>query len=151
MSNVTNVIVMASVFDVPTLAPLTKRDPARLWRGQLATITDDDMNLSDDFWVQDGKGPECHVWVGAFNHFHRRAFLDDLAQLAFKEPESLQVLIKAQEDDCFGLWMMAGRNLCEVPLPGWTRHPLQAETLERGQWVRIEIGALLPAVRPPYR
>ncbi len=98
--------------------------------------------FADRYWVHDGKGPECHVWVGAFNHFNRKAFLDDLQELPWEGPGGIQVLIKGQEDDCWGLWMFTSGRLQEVPLPGVIRHGGESETLEGGQWIQIETGSL---------
>jgi pimeloyl-ACP methyl ester carboxylesterase len=66
-------------------------------------------------------------------------------------PDEVQVLIKGQEDGCFGLWMMVDGELREVALPGYVREPLEAETLERETWVRIEVGALRRRETTPYR
>ncbi|MFE7213600.1 hypothetical protein ACFY0A_21670 [Streptomyces sp. NPDC001698] len=40
-----------------------------------------------------------------------------LESLPWPRPESVQVLIHDQDDDCFGLWMIHDGKLVEVPLP----------------------------------
>ena len=138
MSNVTNVMVLVRDFrDWELLTPFTVRDDLRRWHGSLSKITDED---ADRYWVHDGKGPECHVWVGAFNHFNRKAFLDDLEKLPWEAPGGVQVLIQGQDDDCWGLWMFSSGRLQEVPLPGTVRHLGKSETMEAGQWIKIETG-----------
>jgi hypothetical protein len=81
MSNVTNVMVLVRDFrDDRLLKAFILPDESRRWRGALSNITGED---ADRYWVHDGKGPECSVWVGAFNHFNRTAFLDDLEKLTW--------------------------------------------------------------------
>jgi hypothetical protein len=92
--------------------------------------------------VQNSKGPECHVWVGAFNHFNRKAFLEDLQALSWQYPSGVQVLIQGQDDECWGLWMFTDGQLQEVQLPGATRRTSESETLEGGEWIHIETGIL---------
>jgi hypothetical protein len=139
MSNVTNVIVLASdFFDDRLLKPFSIPSESRRWHGALSKTTDED---ADRYWVHDGKGPERHVWVGVFNHFNRKAFLDDLQKLPWENSGGLQVLIKGQDDDCWGLWMFTSGRLQEVPLPV-IRHSGKSETWEAGQWIQIEKGNL---------
>jgi len=38
----------------------------------------------------------------------------------------LQVLVRDEEDDCFGLWMMYDGKLIEVPLPRTVRTPYES-------------------------
>ncbi|MFD0513044.1 hypothetical protein ACFQ0Q_27105 [Streptomyces aureus] len=45
-----------------------------------------------------------------------------LEALAWPRPETVQVPIGGEDDDCFGLWMMYGGRLVEVPLPHTLRH-----------------------------
>src|ERR1043166_4269779 len=97
MSNVTNVIV--SVWggrrQSDLLKPFTIPDDSRHWRGCLCSITDGDAG---NLWVHDGKGPECYVWVGAFNHMNRQAFLADIESLPWRDPFGVQVLVRGQDD-----------------------------------------------------
>jgi hypothetical protein len=121
------------------MEPLTVPCESRRWRGAIASITDKD---ADRYWVQNSKGPECHVWVGAFNHFNRKAFLEDLQDLPWQDPGSVQVLIQGQDDDCWGLWMFTKGRLQEVQLPGTIRSESESETLEGGTLIRIQTGIL---------
>jgi hypothetical protein len=140
MSNVTNVIVLVSDFrDGRLLDPFSVRSDSRRWHGAVSRITGED---ADRYWVHDGKGSECHVWVGAFNHFNRKAFLDDLQELPWENPAGVQVLIEGQDDDCWGLWMFTDGRLQEVSLPCVIRRSGKSETLEGGQWIQIETGCL---------
>ena len=140
MSNVTNVVVLVQDFsDARLLEPFTVPSESRRWSGAISNITGED---ADRYWVHNGKGPECHVWVGAFNHFNREAFLDDLQRLPWESPGGVQVLISGQDDDCWGLWMFTSGRLAEVQLPGAIRRGSQSETLEGGQWIKIETGIL---------
>ncbi|MFD8087038.1 hypothetical protein ACFV4F_35710 [Kitasatospora sp. NPDC059722] len=52
-----------------------------------------------------------------------------MESLPWKAPESVQVLIRDEEDDCFGLWMIRDGRLTEIPVPGHRRlHPLAHST-----------------------
>jgi hypothetical protein len=141
MSNVTNVMVLVSKSwdDSRLMKSLTLPSESRRWRGALACITNEDAFR---YWVQNSKGPECDVWVGAFNHFNRKAFIEDLQAIPWSNPGAVQVLILGQEDDCWGLWMFRDGQLQEVRLPGTIRSASESETLENGAWIRIQTGIL---------
>lgn len=119
MSRVTDVIVCATI-EEPAMEPLTRRDVSRDWHGAFALITGPD---ADRYWVQAGKGPGCDVWVGTFNHLNRPALLADLERLPWSCPHAVQVLLREEEDDCFGLWTFIDGRLREVPLPLTRRDP----------------------------
>jgi hypothetical protein len=136
VSNVTNVIVLAG-FEIEAMRPFTfDRDtwdpdvaPDRDWSGWFTNVAKGEPS---DLWVNDSKGPECDVWVGAFNHLNRPALLHDLAAAPWRDPLTVQVLIKGQDDDCWGIWMFSDGDLREVALPGVVRVPLRAYV--RGPW-----------------
>ncbi len=119
MSRVSDVIVSADAQEA-ALEPLTRRDDSRAWSGVLAPITGRD---ADRFWVHDGKGPVSDIWVGTFSGLDRAALLADLERLPWTCPHSVQVLIRDDQDDCFGLWMLHEGRLREVPLPATRRDP----------------------------
>jgi hypothetical protein len=47
----------------------------------------------------------------------RSGLLKHLESLPWPRPESVQVLLHDEEDDCFGLWMIHDGRLVEIPLP----------------------------------
>ena len=67
------------------MRPLTVRDESRDWSGLFNNVTE---GSAHELWIVTSKGPECDVWVGAFNHLHRTALLRDLACLAWESPDS---------------------------------------------------------------
>ncbi|MEV7053884.1 hypothetical protein AB0N95_00230 [Streptomyces microflavus] len=69
---------------------------------------------------------ECYVWVVQFIRHNWRGLLSHLESLAWPEPSSVQVLVRDEDDDCFGLWMIYDGKLVEVPLPRTEREPLSA-------------------------
>jgi hypothetical protein len=149
MSNVTNVIVLVNDWDDARLMkPFTAPSKLRRWSGELSCITETD---ADRYWVHDGKGPECHVWVGAFNHFNRKAFLEDVQGVPWARLIGVQVFILGQDDDCWGLWMFTDGKLREVQLPGVSRQRDKSETLENGKWIYIETGILAELPTPDER
>ncbi|WSA82675.1 hypothetical protein OG930_42780 [Streptomyces sp. NBC_01799] len=47
-----------------------------------------------------------------------------LESLAWPDP-SVQILVRDQDDDCFGLWLIHDSKLVEVPLPRTEREPFE--------------------------
>lgn len=113
MSRTTDVLISADAQEA-AMAPLTHRDRGRGLSGAFALITGPD---ADRYRVQDGKGPTSDIWVGTFNHLDRPALLADLEQLPWTCPHTVQVLVRDDQDDCFGLWTLVDGRLREVPLP----------------------------------
>jgi hypothetical protein len=105
MSRIAEVIVLAlDAHDV--MEPLTRDDPARPWRGRFVPVHSQ--------W-----GPSfAHGWATEFDRMRTRSgLLAHLESLPWPRPESVQVLIHDEEDDCFGLWMIHNGKLEEVALP----------------------------------
>ncbi|MFE2879360.1 hypothetical protein ACFXG6_25225 [Streptomyces roseus] len=114
MSRYTEVIVLARDAE-EVMEPLTRPDPERDWH-QCFTRVDDS--------VFDGSGsgsPRCYTWVVQFLRHNWRGLLPYLGSLAWPDPYSVQVLVRDEEDDCFGLWMLYDGELTEIPLPRTTR------------------------------
>ena len=97
------------------MAPLLEQNSDREWHGRLNLITGPE---AEGFWAGDGQVPLASVWVGAFNCLNVGALLADLAKLEWRSPLGVQVLIRAEEDDCWGLWMIVGDRFEEVAFPG---------------------------------
>lgn len=89
------------------MAPLTREnDGSRPWENLFVPI--------ESQWP----GTFGRGWAAEFTHQrHWVHLLEHLESLAWPRPESLQVLIHDEEDDCFGLWMMYDGKLVEVSLP----------------------------------
>ncbi|MGF0175912.1 hypothetical protein ACQF36_37220 [Streptomyces sp. Marseille-Q5077] len=85
------------------MEPLTQPDDHREWHQQFDPIPGMDA-WAIDFWRPN--------WTGLLGH---------LEQMSWPFPDSLQVLLRDQDDVCFGLWMLHGGRLKEVPLPGTVR------------------------------
>ncbi|TXS54173.1 hypothetical protein [Streptomyces sp. t39] len=114
MSRYAEVIVLARNAE-SVMEPLTRPDPDRAWH-QCFTRVDDS--------VFDGNGSgsaECYAWVIQFIRHNWRGLLPRLESLPWPDPHSVQVLVRDEEDDCFGLWMLYDGRLTEVPLPRTTR------------------------------
>ncbi|WP_445528861.1 hypothetical protein [Streptomyces cyslabdanicus] len=107
MSRIAQVIVLAPNADA-AMEPLTRPDDSRSWRGRFEPL-----------------GLFVGGWVIEFDRMRPRSgLLRHLESLAWPQPESVQVLMHDEDDDCFGLWMMRDGTLTEVPLPGHRRlHP----------------------------
>src|ERR1700712_3208676 len=88
------------------MKPLTTSSGARRWSGCFVGRS---IVASGD-WVTDDRQAWYDDWVGAFNHLRRRELLSDLAGLAWTRPDSVQVLILGQDDECWGLWMLRGAH-----------------------------------------
>lgn len=81
------------------MAPLTQPDEQREWHQCFEPIPGMDA-WAIDFWRRN--------WTG---------LLPYLEQMPWPFPYSVQVLLRDQDDDCFGLWMLHEGRLKEVPLP----------------------------------
>jgi hypothetical protein len=148
MSNVTNVLILAN-WERDAMEALTNSsrrwDDTAGWRGYFGSIS---QKPAAESWGDDGKWPECDVWAGAFNHLNRPALLAELQELPWRRPASVQVLIRGQDDDCWGLWMFVSGRLVEVDLPGAVRLPLSAEVRGQDDFVDVEVGLLLRRPSP---
>ncbi|MET8700889.1 hypothetical protein ACFVUH_02520 [Kitasatospora sp. NPDC058032] len=102
MSRIAQVIVLATYAD-EAMEPLTREDSPD-WRFK-------PLDLFAGGWVIEFHGMRP-----------RTGLLRRLESLAWPHPESVQVLIHDEEDDCYGLWMMRDGVLTEVPVPGHRRY-----------------------------
>lgn len=105
MSRFAEVIVLALDAE-EVMEPLTRNDEERSWRGRFVPIQSQ--------WV----GSFGIGWATEFERMRSRSgLLRYLESLPWPRPESVQVLIHDEEDDCFGLWMIHDGRLVEIPLP----------------------------------
>jgi len=106
MSRIAELVLLADEAD-DVMAPLTREnDGTRPWNNVFVPI---ESQWPGSF----GRG-----WAAEFTQRHHWAhLLEYLQSLAWPRPETVQVLIHDEGDDCFGLWMMYDGELVEVPLP----------------------------------
>lgn len=116
MSRYAEVIVLARDAE-EVMEPLTRTDENREWH-QCFRRVDDSV-----FAGPSGGSQECYAWVVQFIRHNWRGLLSHLESLSWPVPQSVQVLVRDEEDDCFGLWMMYDGRLTEVPLPRTKREP----------------------------
>ncbi|NEW39040.1 hypothetical protein GV794_24205 [Nocardia cyriacigeorgica] len=112
MSRFAEVIVLAlGAHEV--MEPLTRDDENRSWRGRFVPI---ESQWGSSFGIG---------WATEFDRMRTRTGLfAHLESLHWPHPESVQVLIHDEEDDCFGLWMLHDGKLVEIELPRTRRyHP----------------------------
>ncbi|MFB6892419.1 hypothetical protein ACFCX4_24255 [Kitasatospora sp. NPDC056327] len=103
MSRIAEVIVLAQDAE-EVMEPLTRPDPARTWQGCFAAMSP--------------VGTSGFGWGTEFGRVGSRSgLLEHLESLPWPRPETVQILIHDEEDDCFGLWMIHDGRLVEVPLP----------------------------------
>ncbi|WP_410871317.1 hypothetical protein [Nocardia sp. A7] len=99
------------------MEPLTQPDPDREWH-QCFTPVDDSV-----FEGSCNGSSDCYMWVIQFYRHNWTGLLKHLAGLDWPDPYSVQVLIRDEEDDCFGLWMLLGGKMTEIPLVSTERIP----------------------------
>lgn len=105
MSTFAEVIVLALDAD-KVMEPLTRGDEERTWKGVFVPIQSQ--------WV----GSFGIGWATEFEKMRTRSgLLKHLESLPWPRPESVQVLIHDQDDECFGLWMLHDGKLVEIALP----------------------------------
>jgi hypothetical protein len=144
MSRSAEVIVLALNAD-DVMEPLTYDDPARPWRGRFVPI-------HSQWRASFGAG-----WAVEFERMRpRTGLLAHLESLPWPRPESVQVLIHDQDDDCFGLWMIHDGKFQEIELPrtqrfhepGPENHDFPAHP---GYLLRTDRGCALPEQTPEER
>lgn len=99
------------------MEPLTRPDKNREWHQTFTRVGDN---------VFTGSGTpsdECYAWVVQFIRRNWTGLLAHLESLPWPDPWSVQVLVRDEDDDCFGLWMIYDGQLVEVPLPRTEREP----------------------------
>jgi hypothetical protein len=132
MSRNAEVIGLALDADI-VMEPLTHDDDSRSWRGRFVPI-----NSHDTITIG---------WATEFERMRSRTgLLAHLGSLPWPYPQSVQVLIHDEEDDCFGLWMLHDGKLVEIELPRTQRHygpaPLTDEFApEPGILLRTDFGS----------
>ncbi|MFE6868995.1 hypothetical protein ACFVFS_20875 [Kitasatospora sp. NPDC057692] len=119
MSRFAEVIVIARDAE-EVMAPLTIPDNSRSWPNRFTRI--------DEGFFEDGEGgaDSCFTWVIQFQRATWAGLIPDLESLEWPDPFSVQVLIRDEEDDCFGLWMLYDGKLVEVALPRTERFPFKS-------------------------
>lgn len=126
------------------MEPLTRDDDQRPWRGRFVPIQSQ--------WP----GSFGNGWATEFERMRPRSgFLEHLESLPWPRPESVQVLIHDEEDDCFGLWMIQDGKLVEVRLPHTERFhepapPNQDYPPNPGLLRRTDTGSDLPERTPHH-
>ncbi|WP_203662432.1 hypothetical protein [Actinocatenispora rupis] len=144
MSRFAEVVVLAHYAE-EVMEPLTREDDTRAWRGRFEPIAG-----------QWGAGSFGCGWATQFERMRpRTGLLRFLESLPWPYPESVQVLIHDEEDDCFGLWMLHDGKLVEVELPGTRRFHRPAPPDERyppdpGLLLRTDRGRQLPEQTPEH-
>ncbi|MFC5802156.1 hypothetical protein [Streptomyces formicae] len=79
-----------------------------------------DFTRVDDGMFDGSQMPsdDCYTWVAQY--VRQRAWeglFGQLESVPWPDPWSVQVLLRDEDDDCFGLWMLHDSKLTEVPLP----------------------------------
>lgn len=136
MSRFTEVIVIAKDAE-HVMEPLTRPDPSRQWQQCFTKVGEDQFSGA--------AGSEaCFTWVVQFWRHNWDGLLAHLEGLPWPCPHSVQVLIRDEEDYCFGLWMLYDGRLQEVPLPRTERQ--QTHVSITGVLVRTDCpdGDLVP-------
>ncbi|MFI6985282.1 hypothetical protein ACIBSV_42880 [Embleya sp. NPDC050154] len=139
MSRDAEVIVLARHAD-EVMEPLTRQDTERTWHGHFVPIS--------------GQWGFDFGWALEFDKVRaRHGLLRHLESLPRPYPGTVQVLLRDQDDDCFGLWMFRDGRLVEVAIERTERFHRPAPPDERfepapGMLLRTDPGADLPEQTP---
>ncbi|MFE2208727.1 hypothetical protein [Streptomyces rubiginosohelvolus] len=116
MSRYTEVIVLARGAE-EVMEPLTRPDENREWHQCFTRV--------DEGTFEGSRMPseECCTWVIQFIRRNWTGLMAHLESLPWPDPWSVQVLIRDEDDDCFGMWMLHDGRLVEVPIPRTEREP----------------------------
>ena len=60
-----------------------------------------------DGWAGGNKAFQAFAWLGAFNYFHAKAFIEQVRAQEWEDRDSVQVLIKEEEEFRFTLYNRA--------------------------------------------
>ncbi|MFB7718169.1 hypothetical protein [Nocardia sp. NPDC056100] len=112
MSRFAEVIVLARGSE-EVMEHLEQDDDSRRWHQTFIAI--DDTKFSGAGFQY--RSSECYAWIIQFSRNTWGGLLSYLEALPWPRPDSVQVLVRDEEDDCFGLWMIYDGKLTEVPLP----------------------------------
>jgi hypothetical protein len=82
-------------------APLREGETDGTGVGSLRDLT----NPEDHHWGG-WKNPECNVFGAALNHADLDAVIQRVADIHWKHPEAIQLLLMDQEESYFRLWML---------------------------------------------
>lgn len=139
MSRDAEVIVLAR-WSNEVMEPLTQDDPERMWRGRFVPIA--------GHWGYE------FGWALEFEKMRaRKGLLRHLESLPWPHPHTVQVLLRDQDDDCFGLWMFQEGRLVEVTIPRTERFHQPAPPNEDfepdpGMLLRTDQDTALPEQTP---
>ncbi|MFI1385896.1 hypothetical protein [Embleya sp. NPDC020886] len=139
MSRDAEVIVPARHAD-EVMEPLTWQDTERTWRGHVGPIS--------------GRWGFDFGWALEFDKARaRHGLLRHLESLPWPYPGTVRVLLRDQDDDCFGLWMLRDGRLVEVAIERTERFHRASPPNERfepapGLLLRTDPGADLPEQTP---
>lgn len=97
MSYVTNVILSYSIIEkdekIEEINKFFEKDTAPF-------VSVDSPELPHG-WYGGTKMLETPLFIGAFNHLRLDQLMHHIAQIEFEEPQSVQLIVKDQEDDVF--------------------------------------------------
>ncbi|MDI1461093.1 hypothetical protein QEZ54_08965 [Catellatospora sp. KI3] len=116
MSRFAEVIVLAKDAE-EVMEALTHADEQREWHQRFTRVDE------NQFYGTNFGSTQCYAWVIQFQRLNWHGLLSRLESLPWPHPHSVQVLVRDEEDDCFGLWMIYDGKLTEVPLPRTKREP----------------------------
>ena len=96
MSVVTNVILSIGIRDALN-KKITEINRFFEQSGGRGLVSMDDPALPEG-WYGGSKMLEAYLYVGAFNHLDLTGFYKHLQSLSWEQPESVQLIIREQED-----------------------------------------------------
>lgn len=139
MSRDAEVIVLARGAEA-VMEPLTREDGEHSWRGHFVPV--------------EGQWGFDFGWALEFEKMRARTgLLKHLESLPWPRPETVQVLLRDQDDDVFGLWMFQDGKLVEIALPRTERFHEPAPATDEyepdpGLLLRTDTGRELPGQTP---
>jgi hypothetical protein len=105
---VTNVVLLLSPLDEQNIGSVNDWLESQK-KGRLHLV---------DQYGGNSKGMECTVAIGAFNFLNADAFKAEVFRTAWAFPETVQLLIRKQDDDRFSMYTVE-RQSDELPWETW--------------------------------
>lgn len=105
MSSVTSIILITSSYEG------VREGPSRL--SSWLADNEDGVVLTpiDNHAIAGSKGLQCCISLAAVNYLDRDGFLAAFRAIEWEMPESVQLLLKGEHDECFAVY-----TPCRIPL-----------------------------------
>ena len=110
MSKVTNLILTISdLHDDDKLGQINSFVYDGIQMNLVSAAFDDDA-VNRTSWYGGTRFLEAEIYIGAFNYFPLKDFINHLKQIKWENPNSVQLIVKEENDEKFRIIELSGNN-----------------------------------------